>query len=272
MAERLMYMPSLGLVILASVWINDYLLSGSRFYVLSFKRKEPKLIAYSLLLIATLSWYSYVIIDRNRDWLNEKNLFESAYAVAPNSVVNKTNKAYLDFTAGNYTEAESRLNEVLAIAPEHVPTLNLAGQNYKKLGQYQKAEELWKKALELRNDYLRVYLSLGILYYENGYFKSAEKVLTDAINIYPRWSEVLFLSLTKVSLGEPEEAINIIEKHFGDNPAEKKLKFALGWAYFDKGEKNKAYGYFVEVKDPKMSMEEFVKTFEGSRVILLGDF
>ncbi|MDP3792301.1 MAG: tetratricopeptide repeat protein [bacterium] len=260
MAERLMYMPSLGLALLV----------GSFFNYLTSKIANRKFL-YGLALIILL-FYGFIVIDRNKDWLNNKNLYESAYTTAPKSVVNQTNKAYLEFIAGNYNETEKRLNEVLNIAPEHVPALNLAGQNYKKLGQYQKAEESWKKAIALRNDFLRAYLSLGILYYENGYFQSAEKVLTEAVDIYPRWSEVLFLSLTKVSLEKPDEAIDIIEKHFGDDPLQKQLKFALGWAYLNKDERKKAYIYFNEIKDPKVNIEDFVKTFEGSKVILLGDF
>lgn len=259
MAERLMYTPSLGLALMAGLFFS-YLAS----------KITNRNLLYGLVAIC-LCFYGFIVVDRNKDWLNSKNLYESAYATAPNSVVNQTNKAYLEFTVGNYNETEKQLDEVLSIAPEHVPALNLAGQTYKKLGQYQKAEESWKKAIALRNDFLRAYLSLGILYYESGYFKSAEKVLTEAVDIYPRWSEVLYLALTKVSLDEPEEAISIIEKHFGTNPSQKQLKFALGWAYLNRGDTNRAYGYFEGVKDPKVSMEDFVQTFEGSKVILLGE-
>src|SRR3989344_4888458 len=42
-------------------------------------------------------WYGWLVIDRNKDWLSNKNLYESSYVAAPKSVVNQTNKAYLDF-------------------------------------------------------------------------------------------------------------------------------------------------------------------------------
>lgn len=272
MAERLMYTPSLGLVIIAASFMGSYLPEGSNLFGQLFRRRQFKFTNYYLLLTTIFVWYGFIIIDRNRDWLNDKNLYESAYVATPNSLVNRTNMAYLDFIKGNYNEAENRLNEVLNIAPDHVPALNLAAQNYKKLGQYQKAEEHWKKVIKLRNDYLRAYLSLGILYYENGYFSSAEKVLTDAVNIYPRWSEVLFLALTKVGLDKPDEAILLLNRFSERESLRKELKFALGWAYFNKGDRESAYRYFNQVKDPKMSLEGFVKTFEGSKVVLLGEF
>ena len=260
MAERLFYMPSLGLAFMV----------GSIFTWLLSKIKNIRVL-YGCASVV-LVFYGLLILDRNRDWLNDANLYESAYAAAPDSIVNQINKAYLEFKAGKYVEAEEMLNKILNVVPEHVPALNLAGQNYKKLGQFQKSEELWKKAIELRTDYLRAYLSLGVLYYENMYFESAENVLTDAINIYPRWSEILFLALTKVSLEKPDDAVELIRKHFGDDPPQRELKFALGWAYFNKGDEGSAYRYFEQVKDPKINMDDFIRTFEGSRVVILGEF
>ena len=254
MAERLMYTPSLGLALIAGAVVNYFVL------------KTPnKKILYGFLSLV-LVFYGLVILDRNKDWLNDKNLFESAYAAAPNSVVNQTNKAYLDFIAGNYSEAELQLNKVLNIAPEHVPALNLAGQNYKKLGQYQKAEESWKKAIALRNDYLRAYLSLGILYYEGGYNQSAEYILSEAVKIYPRWNEIFVLSLIKINLNQYDEAISIIRTHFGENPVIKELKLALGIAYLRKGDRNTAIMYFNQIKNPERSIDEFMEVIGKTKI------
>lgn len=260
MAERLMYTPSLGLAVLV----------GTAFKPRVFK-VLPSLV-WRTGLIAVLVFWGFLIVERNRDWRDEQSLYQSALAAAPRSVVNQTNGAYLDFKAGRWAEAEDRLNKVLALTPGHLSALNLAGQNYKKLGQYQKAEDSWRKAIALRPDYLRAYLSLGVLYYENGYFKSAEKVLTEAVAIYPRWSEILFLALTEVSLNKPQAAIELIKKHFGEQPVYRELKFALGWAYFNQDEKEKANHYFNQVKDPTLSLDDFIKTFTGSKVIILGEF
>ena len=254
MAERLMYTPSLGLALIAGAIVN--------YLVLKISNKK---ILYGFLSLIFI-FYGFVILDRNKDWLSDKSLFESAYSAAPNSVVNQTNNAYLEFVAGDYGGAELQLNEVLNIAPEHVPALNLAGQNYKKLGQYQKAEESWKKAIALRNDYLRAYLSLGILYYENGYNQSAEYVLEEAIKIYPRWNEIFVLSLTKINLKQYDEAISVIKKHFGENPAVKELKLALGVAYLRKGDRNMAISYLNQIKNTEKSIDEFIDIIEKNKI------
>lgn len=254
MAERLMYTPSLGLALIVGVTVN--------YLILKIPNKKVLYGFLSLILV----FYGFVILDRNKDWISDKNLFESAYAAAPNSVVNQTNKAYLAFVAGDYGEAELRLDKVLNVAPEHVPALNLAGQNYKKLGKYQKAEELWKKAITLRNDYLRAYLSLGILYYENGYNQSAVNVLKDAIKIYPRWNEIFVLSLAKINLNQYDEAISIIKTHFGENPGVKELRLALGIAYLRKGDKNTAISYLNQIKNSKKSIDEILDIIEKNKI------
>ena len=265
MAERLMYTPSLGLALVVGVVFSQLKSRLNLEAQGSTLNKTLNKILYGFLSLI-LVFYGLVILDRNKDWLTDKNLFESAYAVAPNSVVNQTNKAYLDFIAGNYAKARLQLDEVLKIAPEHVPALNLAGQNYKKLGQYQKAEESWKKAIALRNDYLRAYLSLGTLYYENGYNQSAEHILTEAVKIYPRWNEIFVLSLAKINLNKYDEAISVIKMYFGENPAIKELKLALGIAYLRKGDRNTAISYFNQIKNREKNMDEFIDVIEKNKI------
>ena len=259
MAERLFYAPSLGLVILAVLSIE---------YIR--KKFGYEKIIYAVLCLI-LIFYGYKTIDRNRDWLTEERLFETALAAAPDSVVNKTNLAYLRYVKNDYEGARKESESVLVIAPDHIPALNLAAQSNKKLGNIKVAEDYWKKAVQIRPDYVRGYLGLGVLYYEHGYFSSAEQVLTDAVNIFPRWSEVLFLSLTKTATKKYDEATSIIIEHFGDNPDRTELKFALGVAYYKKGDRDRAMTYLRQVQNPNMTQEEFLKTIEKNIIFLITD-
>ena len=254
MGERLFYLPSFGLILIIGMVVDVWLL----------KIKNAKLFLIPLVVVLTL--YGGIIIQRNKAWLNEQNLFASAYASAPNSAVNMTNMAYLSYIKKDYQDSQKHLEDVLAIAPNHVPTLNLIGQVYKKLGEYQKAEESWKRAIELRDDYLRAYLSLGILYYESGYPKSAEYILTKAVEIYPRWNEIFVLSLTKINLGKYDEAVDVIKKQFGDNPERRELKFAIGLAYYRKGDRGLADFYLSQAKSPQITMEKFMETLDRSSI------
>ncbi len=259
LAERLMYLPSLGLVLIVASAMDPLL-----------KRKNWKIVTWVLLGVL-LIWYGERTVDRNRAWLNEPNLFESAYATAPTSIVNMTNKAYLYYLSKEYGEAREMIDEVLAIAPDHLPAVNIAGHVYKKQGHLKEAEDFWKKSIGLRRDYLRAYASLGALYYENQYFQSAEEVLTEAVAIYPRWSEVFLLSLTKSAVGKYDEAIAVVEENFGKDP-QKELKFALGVAYYKKGDNVQGEVYLKQVKDSSITLSEFLKTVQENKVFVVGEF
>ena len=113
---------------------------------------------------------------------------------------------------------------------------------------------------------MRAYLSLGILYYENGYNQSAEHILAEAIKIYPRWNEIFVLSLTKINLNRYDEVISIIKTHFGENPAIKELKLALGIAYLRKGDRNTAISYLNQVRNPEKNIDEFLNIIEKTKI------
>ena len=246
MGERLFYIPSLGLLLVVAWGVSWMALRIRRKYLLPF-----------LLVVASLT-YGIRTIYANNVWLDEYRLFEHAYRQSPKSAPAIANKAYLDLIDGRLDEAKFHIDQALELAPDHAPILNLGGQIYKKLGNAGQAEAFWKRAIDVRQDYLRAYLSLGILYYESGYFKSGEYILERAIAIYPRWNEVLFLALNKIALGKYDEAIALITSHFGDHPPQTQLQFALGAAHLKKGDRASAITYLAPIKNPDMTLDEFL--------------
>src|SRR3989344_3163652 len=164
MGERLMYAPSLGLVILVAS-LTQSLKSKKLFFAFSFS------------LLVLLGWYGYIIVDRNKDWKDETSIITSGYNASPNSVVSLTNMAFLDFNKENYSGAIQWSKKAIEILPDHLPALFLGGHAYKNQGDLKKAESYWLKVAELNPNYTPVYLSLGILYYETGQFEKAELVL-----------------------------------------------------------------------------------------------
>jgi len=69
LAERILYMPSVGYCLLMALLYN-YLLT-----------KLPKLrVLTRIAFIALIIWYGYLTVQRNNDWENEEALFKR-YAV-----------------------------------------------------------------------------------------------------------------------------------------------------------------------------------------------
>ena len=159
MAERLMYMPSFGLVLILSEVFSN---------LLKNYKKITKL--FWPVFVSLLFIYGIQTVRGNALWKNEKTLFENAYKYAPNSVVNITNMAGILFKEGKNEEAIEKINWALNIEPKNSPTLHLAGQIYNKIGKDKIAEEFWQKSIQTQSDYLYPYLSLGVLYYRRGDF------------------------------------------------------------------------------------------------------
>lgn len=262
MGERLIYAPSLGLVILAALLIDGKLLAAN---------KNTKKLVYVGLVVA-LSVYGFVVVDRNRDWRNEAALIQSAYATSPNSVVTLTDMAYLEFNNKNYREALKWAEKATEILPNHTPVLYLAGHSYKKLGDTKSAEFVWTKIIKLSPDYIKAYLSLGILYYEEGRLNEAENVLSKGFILDKKWNEAFPLALVKINLGKYPEAINIITNNFGDKPEKRELKFVLGLAYLKMGDKIKAEFYLNQVKEPAVGIEDYFRAIKDKKVFKIEEY
>ncbi|MDP3696431.1 MAG: hypothetical protein Q8R55_00155 [Candidatus Taylorbacteria bacterium] len=252
MAERLVYLPSIGIAIMLALGLK-YL----------FDRKKLKSVGW-VIFAALIIFYSFKTVDRNKDWLTEKALYESAYASAHDSVMNIAGIAYiLAIKENNPQAAKEYIDKALAIAPDNLTALNLGAQIYNLLNDKNKAEYLWGRSIELKPTYLRGLRNLGQFYYENDRLKEAELMLEKAIDIYPRRNEVFLLSLTKTKLKKYDEAIVIIEKHFGEDPEILNLKFALGLAYYRMGDGAKAKFYFDQSRNPEVSEEDFIKALDN---------
>lgn len=255
MGERLMYMPSFGLILVVSWFLSD---------IINRYKRWTKLLW--LVLVVLLVVYGIQVVRGNALWENEKTLFENAYKNAPNSVVNITNMASVFFREGKNDEALKKIETALRIEPRNSPTLHLAGQIYKKTSQDKMAEEFWLKAIQAQPDYLYPYLSLGTLYYRRGDFRSGEAVLLKAKETYSTPNVISLLALNKIGLDKYSEATSLIEEKFGLKPKEYELRFILGVAYLKSDSELRARELLLELKDPALTEADFFKNLEKTKI------
>ncbi len=261
MGERLMYAPSLGLIVIIAVLLNDLL--------------DKRVIFRKIIpagLIAVLDIYGYVAVDRGRDWKNEPALIRSGYAASPNSVISLTNMAFLAFNEKNYQKAGEWAEKALEILPDHVQALYLYGHAHRKQGDLASAEATWKKMLELNPGYVIAHLSLGLLYYEEGRLAEAEAALAKGFQLERTWGKAFPLAIVKINLGKYDEAIRLVTDYFGANPDKRELKFALGLAHLKKGDMIKAEFYLNQVKDQSESIEDYFKKILGQKVFKIEEY
>ncbi|MCF8082726.1 MAG: tetratricopeptide repeat protein [Deltaproteobacteria bacterium] len=94
------------------------------------------------------------------------------------------------FRKDRYEEAILQLDRCLSIVPDFAPALNLRGKAYAILGQYDKAENDFKKVITLRPNAPNGYHNLGFLYLLQGQTDKAGYYLTKASALAPNNEKV----------------------------------------------------------------------------------
>lgn len=152
LGERFLFQPSVGFVIAFVVSLSLLLQNWMRNEI---QRDKMIMMVVVLLAIPAAAW----TVTRNKDWRDDKTLFVADVRTCPNSARtnNGAGTAYIllsdevkdTLLKKQYLDtAIFLLNRALQIHPAYVdPWLNL-GVVYNRLGDADKAEEMWNKARE----------------------------------------------------------------------------------------------------------------------------
>lgn len=105
----------------------------------------------------------------------------AARKIAPGSLLVAYSQALLDFSEGKNEEAQDHIRTVLRVAPEHMPSLLLAGAAALKLGSFHQAEHFLRQYLEKHPDnvYARKMLAQSLI--KRGNSPAALEVLAPAL-------------------------------------------------------------------------------------------
>jgi len=165
--ERLMYYPSLGIVIYLAaifVWLSVKKTKISKYVVLG-------LVGGLLIFCGVMSF------RRAGDWRTEKSLFTSAAKCAPNSVLSLSNLGAVYYLENDLANAKKWLLSAQAIYPDYPKGVNNLGLVYWKEGDIQKARELFLKALSYRFPYYGAYENLALVSLQEGKTEEARQWL-----------------------------------------------------------------------------------------------
>jgi protein O-mannosyl-transferase len=157
MAERLLYLPSLGAIALLA-------LAGGAL-VARAPRWAPWLAAALVLALAGRTW------ARNRDWVDDRALFRAAVATEPRSVKARANLGAVlakSERADDLVEAGRQYRAALAIAPAYLPALDGLGYVLTLQRSYDAARATLHEATERYPTNPEPWVRLGNLELETG--------------------------------------------------------------------------------------------------------
>jgi len=171
MAERLMYIPSLGICMMLGLLI---IMLRSLLRNKTNNKNYSQYIFLSIVILLTI-FYSTVSFNRNFDWKNEASLFASAATRSPNSVLSRSNLGAIYLLEDNLPAAEKEIMAAQNIYDSYNHNLNNLGLLYLKQGQIEKAKNQFIYTLKKYPSYGPSIDNLALAYFKLGEYQKAKK-------------------------------------------------------------------------------------------------
>ena len=200
LAERFLYIPSIGVAIVAGMIINSIAETQKS------KLQNFQAVAVFVLIIAT---YSVGIITRNTVWRNGYSLWSDAVRKMPRSIAshNELGNAYLE--KGQLDDAIREYRTALRMKPTTISYRFNLGKALQESGRLNEAVHVYSLALKLKPDYGEVHNSMGNIYISQGLIDKAVQEYKTASKLNPK-DPIPHYNLGKVyhyQRGQLEEAV-----------------------------------------------------------------
>ncbi|NXL94025.1 TMTC1 protein, partial [Alectura lathami] len=230
-AERVLYMPSMGYCILfvhglkkLSTWLNKW-----RITVLTL---------FALLLLL----FSWKTVKQNEIWLSRESLFSSGVKTLPHNAKVHYNYANFLKDQGRNTEAIYHYKTALNLYPRHASALNNLGTLTKDVVE---AKDYYRRALQLNPQHNRALFNLGNLLKSQGKKEEAIILLRDSIKYGPEFADA-YSSLASL-LAEQErlkEAEEVYKAGIESCPESSDLHNNYGVFLVDTGAPERAVSHY----------------------------
>jgi tetratricopeptide (TPR) repeat protein len=266
MGERLFYLPSAGLCLLAGVawqrameWCRD----RSPF-------KQVRWVGLGLLAVIVVLLAARTVM-RNQDWRDHATLFLRALEVAPNSAKVHSNLGGVYLDRGLYDDGKRELEASLAILPTVHAHRNL-GTLYLRKGLPEAAIAEYRKAIALGPRDAEAYNNLGYVLLDQGSVEEAITALGKAVILDPNVADAHY-TLGR-ALAEQErwpEAIAEYEEARRLTPDFMEASYALGLALEETGQYQAAAQAFEEALRLKPGLKVAHRRLAELYRTMLGD-
>ncbi len=166
---------------------------------------------------------------------------DTARAITPGSVLVTYTQALLDLSQGKNEDARDSILKVLRVAPEHMPSLLLAGAVSLNLGTLHQAENYLRHYLEANPNHLQARKMLASTLLRSGHSPDALVVLGPALKSPQQDVQLLALAgETYMQARDFNNASSYFEKASAINPKAANLRTSLAMSKLGKGEQQQA--------------------------------
>lgn len=208
-ADRWFYFPIFGLLGIGGVFIQSLKINSGKLINLSYIFAFTILFLLSLrTMIRNTNWYStYVLVSHDI-------LFESDNPYLQNTLALELSKI------GDYKEAEKHYQYAYTLAPQDAILSNLA-ITYAQEGDLIKAEETYRKLIEINKNYSPAYVNLAYILVKSNKFKQAAIVAHKGLILFSNMNQFWVLSaISDYNLGEYDKALQEITQGYNLSPSD----------------------------------------------------
>lgn len=267
-AERLLYVPSIGFCLFAvsvgrdaaqfrsrwaPVWVAALLAVGaSRALVRNLDWRSDLTLFRSALAVTPHSSrvhvnYGVALMDE-RDNPGAEREFKAALAIYPKNATALANLGLVYLKAKQPAEAARVLQEAVAIKPKDSRAHNNLGIALHRLGRYDEALAALRSAASLDPHYAKPLDTMGMVFESMGRLDEAERAYRDALRIDADSAETWYgLGLLALSRREERTGREAFEAVLRLRPGDARARIGLGVLSAQRGDRAGAERWFLEV-------------------------
>lgn len=196
LAERYLYIPSVGLTIVAALVASRAM--GSR-----IPTWGKGLVGVSI--AAVLITFSSATVLRNNQWSDQLAIYLEMVKASPDSFFAHNNLGLQYLERGDLDEGIVHLKKALALDPNHAIAYNNLGVAYGRKGLSEEAAEAYRRAIQIDPRYAEPYNNLGVLFEETGRLHEAEIHYRKALQMDPQLAKAIenLARLSEKALSSP---------------------------------------------------------------------
>jgi tetratricopeptide (TPR) repeat protein len=220
-AERYLYLPSLGFVMLLALAISGIM-----------ERARHGNLAVLLIGILIAGLYSAATIARNRVWKDDYQLWSDVVRKSPDIGIPHNNLGRAYFTMGDVDKAIEHYQIALRLNPDHAEAHNNLGAAFATMNTLVEAERHFLAALRLKPTYSDAHNNLGILYGRRGDTDEAAAHFLEALKYRPDFADAHHnLGVAFLSSGLVNRAIEQFREALQLHPDALNTHLSLATAY-----------------------------------------
>ncbi|XP_015917607.1 protein O-mannosyl-transferase TMTC4 isoform X2 [Parasteatoda tepidariorum] len=181
-AERVLYLPSMGFCLLVVIGLKQLMIFCGQNYQMC--------IQCSVFILLTA--FGVRCIHRSLDWRNEETLFKSGLSVCPLNAKVHYNIAKNAADKGDKETAIIGYKEAIRLNPLYDQAMNNLANILKDQGELIEAEELLISAIKIRPDFAAAWMNLGIVQSSLKKMNNAKKSYLMALQFRKRYPDCYY--------------------------------------------------------------------------------